>query len=150
MNKANSVWFWGAGTKPLLDSFYEKFGKKGAMISAVDLLKGIAVGSGMDNIQVEGADGTLHTNWEGKADAAVDALLNRGYDFVYVHVEAGDEMGHQGNLKNKIQAIEYLDSRIIEPICRRMDEPNVGHAGSSHPDCPQDPYKRSGAVFIIR
>ncbi len=71
LNKANSIWFWGAGTKPALDSFEGKYGKKGAMISAVDLLKGIAVGAQMTNIEVDGADGTLETNWEGKADAAV-------------------------------------------------------------------------------
>ena len=96
LNPANSAWFWGAGTRPALMSFEEKTGKRGVMISAVDLLKGIAVGTGMDNIFVEGANGGLHTNYEGKARAAVDALLNKGYDFAYVHVEAPDEMGHQG------------------------------------------------------
>lgn len=116
LNPANSVWFWGAGTKPGLTSFEEKNRKKGAMISAVDLLKGIAVGSGMDNIEVEGADGTLHTNYEGKAAAAVKALTKDGYDFVYVHVEAPDEMGHQGSVERKIQAIEYLDGRVIGPV----------------------------------
>ncbi len=88
LNKANSLWFWGAGTKPALDSFEEKYGKHGAMISAVDLLKGIAVGTGMKVIEVDGADGTLETNYEGKACAAVTALTKDGYDFVYVHLEA--------------------------------------------------------------
>ena len=109
LNKANSLWFWGAGTKPALDSFKEKYGKCGAMISAVDLLKGIAVGTGMKVIEVDGADGTLETNYEGKACAAVTALTEDGYDFVYVHLEAPDEMGHQGSLERKIKAIEYLD-----------------------------------------
>ena len=122
LNKANSIWFWGAGTKPALDSFGGKFGKKGAMISAVDLLKGIAVGAGMCNIDVKGADGTLETNYEGKAEAAVKAVTGDGNDFVYVHVEAPDEMGHQGSVERKIKAIEYLDGRIIGPIYERMKE----------------------------
>ena len=122
LNKANSIWFWGAGTKPALDSFEGKFGKKGAMISAVDLLKGIAVGAGMCNIDVKGADGTLETNYEGKAEAAVKAVTGDGNDFVYVHVEAPDEMGHQGSVERKIKAIEYLDGRIIGPIYERMKE----------------------------
>ena len=91
LNPANSCWFWGAGTRPSLPSFEGKYHKKGAMISAVDLLKGIAVGTGMANIHVEGANGGLHTNYEGKAQAAADALLKDGFDFVYVHVEAPDE-----------------------------------------------------------
>lgn len=122
LNKANSLWFWGAGTKPALDSFEGKFGKKGAMISAVDLLKGIAVGAQMNNIEVEGADGTLETNYEGKAEAAVKAVTEDGNDFVYIHVEAPDEMGHQGSLERKIKAIEYLDGRIIGPVYNRMKE----------------------------
>ena len=91
LHKANSIWFWGAGTRPALDSFEEKTGKRGVMISAVDLLKGIAIGAGMKVIEVPGADGTLHTNYVGKAQAAVDALTKDGYDFAYVHVEAPDE-----------------------------------------------------------
>ena len=88
LNPANSCWFWGAGTRPALTSFREKTGLKGAMVSAVDLLKGIAVGASMKNISVEGANGGLHTNYEGKAQAAVDALTKDGCDFVYVHLEA--------------------------------------------------------------
>ena len=121
LNPANSCWFWGAGTRPALSSFEGKYHKKGAMISAVDLLKGIAVGTGMTNICVEGANGGLHTNYEGKAQAAADALLKDGFDFVYVHVEAPDEMGHQGSLEKKIQAIEYLDERVIRPIREALD-----------------------------
>ena len=115
-NPANSIWFWGAGTRPSLTSFEEKTGKKGVMISAVDLLKGIAVGAGMGLKIVEGANGGLHTNYEGKAQAAIDALTKEGYDFAYIHVEAPDEMGHQGSVENKIQAIEWLDERIIGPV----------------------------------
>lgn len=120
LNKANSIWFWGAGTKPALDSFEGKYNLKGAMISAVDLLKGIAVGAEMTNIEVEGADGTLHTNYEGKADAAVKAVTEDGYDFVYIHVEAPDEMGHQGSYERKIQAIQYLDEKVIRRVYDKM------------------------------
>lgn len=116
LNPANSCWFWGAGTKPALSSFEEKTGKKGVMISAVDLLKGIAVGAGMDNIIVPGADGTLHTNYEGKANAAIKALTEDGYDFAYIHVEAPDEMGHQGSVERKIKAVENLDGRVIKTV----------------------------------
>lgn len=121
LHPANSCWFWGAGTKPALTSFEENYHKKGVMVSAVDLLKGIAVGAGMRNIIVEGANGGLHTNYEGKAQAAVDALLKEGYDFAYIHVEAPDEMGHQGSVERKIQAIQYLDQRVILPVKEQMD-----------------------------
>ena len=121
LNPANSAWFWGAGTRPALQSFAEKTGKRGAMISAVDLLKGIAVGSGMDNIIVEGANGGLHTNYTGKMQAAADALLKDNYDFVYIHVEAPDEMGHQGLVDEKVQAIENIDKFIVEPLIEQMN-----------------------------
>lgn len=120
LNPANSLWFWGAGTKPVLTSFEEKNHKKGVMISAVDLLKGIAVGAKMKNIEVEGANGMLETNYEGKAQAAVDALLNDGYDFAYIHLEAPDEMGHQGSVERKVKAIENLDKRIIKNVYEQL------------------------------
>ncbi len=119
-NPANCCWFWGAGTKPALSPFEEKTGLKGVMISAVDLLKGIAVGADMGVKIVEGANGGLNTNYEGKADAAVDALLDEGYDFAYIHVEAPDEMGHQGSVEKKVRSIEYLDSRVIKRVVDRM------------------------------
>ena len=122
LNPANSCWFWGAGTRPALSSFQEKTGLKGTMVSAVDLLKGIAVGASMKNISVEGANGGLHTNYEGKARAAVDALTKEGYDFVYVHLEAPDEMGHQGSVDKKVQAIQYLDARVIAPIKEGLEQ----------------------------
>lgn len=115
-HKANSCWFWGAGTRPALSSFTEKTGKKGAMISAVDLLKGIATGAGMQVLHVEGATGGLTTNYEGKAAAVVQALLRDGNDFAYIHVEAPDEMGHQGSVENKVKSIEYLDARVLRPL----------------------------------
>ncbi len=121
LHPANSCWFWGAGTRPALSSFEEKNHKKGVMISAVDLLKGIAVGAGMDNIIVEGANGGLNTNYEGKARAAVDAVLEGGYDFAYIHVEAPDEMGHQGSVEKKIQSIENLDRFVVSYVKEHMD-----------------------------
>ena len=136
LNKANSIWFWGAGTKPILTSFEEKTGKKGAMISAVGLLKGIAVGAGMDNKSVDGANGQLHTNYEGKSQAAVDALTKEGYDFAYIHVEAPDEMGHQGSVERKVQAIEYLDERVIRYVKEAMDASGEDYRMLILPDHP--------------
>ncbi len=121
LNPANSLWFWGAGTRPALSGFEEKNGKKGVMISAVDLLKGIAVGAGMKVIEVEGANGGLHTNYEGKAMAAVNALCNDGYDFAYIHVEAPDEMGHQGSMERKLLAVEYLDKKVIRVVKEQLE-----------------------------
>ncbi len=121
LNPANCCWFWGAGTKPMLSDFTEKTGKKGAMISAVDLLKGIAIGAGMEVILVEGANGGLHTNYTGKMEAAVKAITEDGNDFVYIHVEAPDEMGHQGSYERKVKAIENIDEMIVGPLIQKMD-----------------------------
>lgn len=136
LNPGNSLWFWGAGTKPSLINFEKKFQKKGAMISAVDLLKGIAVGTGMQNITVEGANGGLHTNYEGKAQAALDAMLVDGCDFAYIHVEAPDEMGHQGSIQKKIQAIEYLDQRVIKAVKEGLDASGEAYRMLILPDHP--------------
>lgn len=135
-HKANSLWFWGAGTKPSLQNFQEKTGLKGAMISAVDLLKGIAVGAGMKVYQVPGATGSIDTNYEGKAAAAAQALLRDGCDFVYVHVEAPDEMGHQGLIDEKVKSIEYLDSRLIAPLKKALDEAGADYRMLILPDHP--------------
>lgn len=135
-NPANSLWFWGAGTRPALSSFEEAHKKKGAMISAVDLLKGIAVGAGMDNILVEGANGGLHTNYEGKAQAAVKALTRDGYDFVYIHVEAPDEMGHQGSVEKKVQSIQYLDERVIRLVKEGLEKAGADYRMLIMPDHP--------------
>ncbi|MFV0343664.1 MAG: cofactor-independent phosphoglycerate mutase [Anaerocolumna sp.] len=143
LNKANSIWFWGAGTKPSLDSFEEKFGKTGTMISAVDLLKGIAVGAKMKVVEVEGADGTLHTNYEGKAMAAVRELTENNQDFVYIHVEAPDEMGHQGSMLNKIKAIEYLDERVIKVVKEQMEALCIEYRMLVMPDHPTPIHLRT-------
>ena len=135
-NKANSLWFWGAGTKPSLQNFQEKTGLKGAMISAVDLLKGIAVGAGMEVYRVPGATGSIDTNYEGKAAAAAKALLEDGCDFVYVHVEAPDEMGHQGLIPEKVRSIEDLDSRLIAPLKKALDDSGEEYRMLILPDHP--------------
>ncbi len=136
LNPANCCWFWGAGTKPMLSDFKEKTGKKGMMVSAVDLLKGIAVGANMGVAMVEGANGGLHTNYAGKVEAAVDSLIKDDYDFVYVHIEAPDEMGHQGSLERKILAIEYLDELVIGPIVSAMEEAGEDYRMLVMPDHP--------------
>ena len=136
LNPANCCWFWGAGTRPSLSSFQEKTGLKGAMVSAVDLLKGIAVGASMKVVLVEGANGGLHTNYRGKAQAAVDALAKEQYDFVYVHVEAPDEMGHQGSVEKKVQAIQFLDERVIAPIKEGLEQAGEDFRMLVMPDHP--------------
>lgn len=136
LRPANCCWFWGAGTKPALDSFSEKYGKKGIMISAVDLLKGIAVGAGMQTAVVEGANGGLDTNYTGKMEAAFTALTKDGFDFAYIHVEAPDEMGHQGSVEKKIQAIQNLDRFIIGPLWEKLRAQGVDFRMLVMPDHP--------------
>ncbi len=135
-NKGNSLWYWGPGTKPSLPDFREKTGLTGAMISAVDLLKGIALGAGMAVYPVEGATGSIDTNWEGKAQAAIQALLKDNCDFVYVHVEAPDEMAHQGLVEEKVKSIGYLDSRITAPICAALEAAGEEYRMLILPDHP--------------
>ncbi len=115
LNPANSIWIWGNGTKPNLNTYAERFGIKGAVVSAVDLIKGIGYCAGLDVIDVEGATGNVHTNFEGKAEASVNALKN-GSDFVYIHLEAPDEAGHRHEIDNKVKAIELIDSKIVAPV----------------------------------
>lgn len=136
LKPANSAWFWGAGKKPALTSFEERTGRKGVMISAVDLLKGIAVGAGMDRIIVEGANGGLHTNYEGKAQAAVDAITKGGCDFAYIHVEAPDEMGHQGSIRDKVRAIENVDERVLKVLIDGLNKADIDYRLLLLPDHP--------------
>jgi 2,3-bisphosphoglycerate-independent phosphoglycerate mutase len=112
---ANSVWFWGEGTRANLEPFSEKYGVKGAMISAVDLLKGIGKFAKMDVIDVPGATGYIDTNFDGKVCAAIETLKN-GNDFVYIHVEAPDECGHRGEVQNKVRSIELIDEKILAKL----------------------------------
>jgi len=120
-NPANSVWFWGEGVRPALPTFSELYGIKGAVVGAVDLIKGLGISAGLQPIQVEGATGAIITNFAGKAEAAIQALKS-GYDFVYVHIESPDEAGHQGNLEQKIWSIEQIDQEVIERVINVLPE----------------------------
>lgn len=134
-NMATSIWVWGEGTKPQLDNFEEKFGLKGSVISAVDLIKGIAKCAGMESIDVEGATGNCETNWDGKAQAALDTLLG-GSDFVYVHMEAPDEMGHQGLPDKKKFAVETIDSKVIRFLKDNLEQRGIDYKMLIMPDHP--------------
>ena len=134
-NPATSIWVWGEGTKPQLDNFEEKFGLKGSVISAVDLIKGIAKCAGMESIDVEGATGNCETNWDGKAQAALDALLG-GSDFVYVHMEAPDEMGHQGLPDKKKLAVETIDTKVVKFLKDNLEERGIDYKMLIMPDHP--------------
>ncbi|MDI9481870.1 MAG: cofactor-independent phosphoglycerate mutase [Bacillota bacterium] len=115
LNPASSIWLWGQGKKPKLDQFSKKYNLTGSVISAVDLIHGIGILAGLKPVHVEGATGNIHTNYIGKAKAALNELEN-GSDFVYIHVEAPDECGHQGLVKEKIQSIEKIDSELLTPL----------------------------------
>ena len=121
LNPANAVWLWGEGTKPAIASFEETTGHKGAVISAVDLIKGIGLCAGMEVLDVEGATGNINTNFANKGLAAYNALKN-GNDYVYVHIEAPDECGHRGDTDNKIKSIEYIDEKVIGPLLKMLDD----------------------------
>ncbi len=121
LNTADSIWLWGQGTKPGMADFFNLYGKKGAVISAVDLIFGLARGSGLDVIEVDGATGNLDTNFAGKAEAAVEAFRN-GYDYIYLHVEAPDECGHHGDARGKTEAIEKISKEILEPVSDFLKE----------------------------
>ena len=122
LKPANSLWPWGEGRPLALESFHDRYGINGSLISAVDLLKGMGICAGLSVINVEGATGYLDTNYEGKADAALKALEDE--DFALVHVEAPDETGHQGLIQEKKQAIEDFDARIVKPIVEEMERRN--------------------------
>ena len=115
LKPANSPWLWSPGGKPCLPSFSDKWNKRGAVISAVDLIKGIGICAGMEVVDVEGATGNCHTNYEGKADAAIRCFEN-GCDFVYVHVEGPDECGHRGEIENKVMSVEKIDTIILKKV----------------------------------
>ena len=115
LNPANAAWLWSPGRKPSRPSFYDKWGLNGTVISAVDLIRGIGKCAGMKTPLVEGATGNVHTNYKGKADAAIEAFKN-GDDFVYIHVEAPDECGHRAEIENKVLSIELIDELILSPV----------------------------------
>lgn len=135
LNAATSCWFWGEGRRPSLRPFRELYGLSGTVISAVDLIKGIGLCAGFESVDVEGATGTLDTNYEGKAEAAVSAL-KRGRDFVYIHLEGPDECGHHADIEGKITAIERIDARILAPVLDYLHECGEPYAVMVLPDHP--------------
>lgn len=134
-NPATSIWIWGEGSKPMLDSFEGKFGVKGSVISAVDLIKGIAKCAEMKSIDVEGSTGNYDTNFDGKAQAALDTILNDS-DFVYVHLEAPDECGHHGDLEHKIYSIEMIDEKVIGFLRKELEARGIDYKMMVLPDHP--------------
>lgn len=134
LNPANMMWIWGEGKRPSLDEFKALYGLNGATISAVDLIKGIGRCAGLEAIEVEGATGTIHTNFEGKAKACVEALEN--YDFVYLHLEATDESSHQGRLDEKIEGVEIIDRKVVAYIKEQLEAKGVAYKMMVLPDHP--------------
>lgn len=119
LKPGNSIWLWSPGKKPMLPSFKEKWGLDATVISAVDLIKGIGICAGMKSVDVDGATGNVHTNYDGKAQAAIDAFKD-GADYVYVHVEGPDECGHRAEIDNKVLSIELIDSKILAPVYKYL------------------------------
>ncbi len=134
-NPANSIWLWGEGTRPALENFKEKYGFSGSVVSAVDLIKGIGMCAGMNVVEVEGVTGTLSTNYMGKAQAAVNEFRS-GADFVYLHFEASDECGHQGDCPGKVKAIENLDHPVLSYIVDELKKDGEDFALLFMPDHP--------------
>jgi len=135
LNPANSVWFWGGGRRPAMEKFTEKYGVKGAVIAAVDLLKGIGLAAGMEAPAVPGATGGLHTDFAAKGRAAVDRLKN-GCDFVYIHVESPDECGHQGLPKEKVWSIGEFDKLVVAPVMEWLESCGEEYSVLVMPDHP--------------
>ena len=135
LKPANSAWLWSPGKKPQLPNFREKWGLDAAVISAVDLIKGIGICAGMKSIDVEGATGNVHTNYCGKANAAIKAFSD-GYDYVYIHVEAPDECGHRAEIENKVLAIEKIDAEILAPVLSYLKECGEDYRIMVLPDHP--------------
>lgn len=133
---ATSLWFWGEGTKPKIANFKERYGLSASVISAVDLLKGIAICADMKSIDVEGATGNWDTNFDGKAQAAFDTLTRDGADYVYIHMEAPDECGHQGNAEKKKLSVELIDEKVAGFLKRELDNHNIEYKMLIMPDHP--------------
>lgn len=142
LKPANSAWFWSPGAKPALSSFSEKWNIDATVISAVDLIKGIGICAGMESVDVENATGNYKTNYEGKANAAIDAF-KRGRDMVYVHVEGPDECGHRAETENKVTCISYISERILKPIYEYLLTCGEEFAIMILPDHPTPVCKRT-------
>lgn len=136
LHTANSIWLWGEGKKLSIPKFYDKYKLNGSVISAVDLIKGLAISAGLTSVNVEGATGNINTNFDGKGKAAINELLNNNKDFVYVHIEAPDECGHRHEIENKIKAIELIDEKIVTPIVKALDESGEDYSILVMPDHP--------------
>lgn len=136
LKPANSIWLWGEGKKPNISGFYNKYHLKGSVISAVDLIKGLGICAGLKSINVKGATGNINTNFEGKAKAAIDELLENNQDFVYIHIEAPDECGHRREVQNKIKSIELIDEKIVKPIIKALDNSLEDYSILVMPDHP--------------
>ena len=135
-NPANSIWVWGEGSKPQLENFKEKYGLKASVISAVDLIKGIAICADMKSIDVEGATGNWDTNFDGKAMAAYETLTKDGADLVYIHMEAPDECGHQGNAEKKKLSVELIDEKVVGFLRKKFEEDGIQYKMLILPDHP--------------
>lgn len=142
LKPANSIWLWSPGAKPALSSFKEKWGIDATVISAVDLIKGIGICAEMESVDVEGATGNYKTNYEGKAEAAIDAF-KRGKDLVYLHVEGPDECGHRAELENKITSIGNISERILKPIYEYLCHSGEEFSIMILPDHPTPICKRT-------
>ena len=148
LRPANSAWFWSPGKKPALPSFKDKWGLDASVISAVDLIKGIAICAGMRSVDVEGATGNISTNFAGKAQAAIEEFKN-GADYVYIHVEAPDECGHRGELENKILSIEKIDCEILKPVYDYLAGSNEDFKILVLPDHPTPICKRTHTMDAV-
>ncbi len=135
LKKANTIWIWGEGRKPNLTNFKQLHGLNGCVISAVDLIKGIGICSGLESIEVEGATGNVHTNFDGKAKACVDAIRN-GADYVFVHMEAPDECGHRAELENKVKSIELIDEKVVGYVISELEKEGIDFRMLILPDHP--------------
>ena len=142
LKPANSAWLWSPGKKPQLPNFKEKWGLNAAVISAVDLIKGIGICAGMKSIDVEGATGNVHTNYQGKAEAAIQAFSD-GYDYVYIHVEAPDECGHRAETDNKVLSIEKIDALILSPVLSYLERCGEDYRIMVLPDHPTPIFMRT-------
>ena len=136
LRQATSIWLWGEGKRPALPSFDEKYGLKGSVIAAVDLILGIGICAGLEPVEVEGATGNMHSNFDGKAQAAIEQLLCKDKDFVYLHIEAPDECGHRFEIENKVKSIEIIDRQIVAPIKKALDESGKEYSIMVLPDHP--------------
>ncbi len=148
LKPANSIWFWSPGKKPCLPAFNDKWGVKSAVISAVDLIKGIGICAGMESFDVEGATGNVSTNYIGKANMAIEAF-KKGYNFVYVHVEAPDECGHRNEVNNKILSIENIDKKILKPVYEYLSSQDESFKIMVLPDHPTPISKRTHTIAPV-